>query len=143
MDSSLCSRAVRIRRTLIGAAIVAVGSASAIACGGKVVWVGDNVGGAGGNVSTSSTQSGTANSMGTAGACLTVGNGGGPTGPNMIHTSKCFAWPHTKPCPASVTVGAMIDPDACYNIEAVDAQCVSPDPDECCYDVTEQLVCKG
>jgi hypothetical protein len=115
-----------------------------LACGGKVIWVGDWDGGAGGEGTTSSHASTGTVSTSSFGACLTsASTGGGPLGPNMIHTTKCIPIGASQPCPAAVTIGGQLDPDPCYALESVDVQCISPEPGKCCYDVTEQLVCKG
>jgi hypothetical protein len=121
-------------------AMVAFAPLVVVACGGKVIFVTDD--GAGGTAATTGSKNGTSSGSGT--PCLTTASvGGGPLGPNTAQGTKCFDWEDTKPCPATVAVADMIEPDPCYVLESVDDQCTSPEPDECCYDITESLACKG
>lgn len=125
-------------RTLFAAGMFA--PLAFVACGGKVIFVTDD--GSGGNLATTGATSGTSNGSGT--PCLTAASvGSGPLGPNTAQGTKCFDWSNAKPCPATVTVAGMLEPDPCYVLESVDDQCTSPEPDECCYDITESLACKG
>ena len=120
-----------------------VALAGLLACGGKVIWVGDT-GGAGGDAATSSSHATTGTSGSGLVACLTSAtSGGGPLGPNVLHGTKCTGVAPPMPCPPTSTVGSQLQPDPCYALQSVDAQCVSPEVGECCYNVTEDLVCQG
>lgn len=113
-------------------------------CGGKVVFDG-GAGGSGGSgtVTTGSAPLTTGTSSGGP-ACLTAAtSGAGPLGPSVLEGTKCFSWPTKMQCPSSVEAGSHITPDPCYGLKLVKERCLPKDPGQCCYEVTEELVCEG
>jgi hypothetical protein len=133
----MCAR--RILHLLAFALILA-------ACGGKVIF---DTSGAGSGGSTSSSKSGSTTKSASFSAasgemCLTtVTVGSGPKGPQTVQGTKCIPKAPTSPCPTPAQAESMIKPDPCHTISSVDDQCQSPVPQECCYDVTEELTCEG
>ncbi len=73
--------------------------------------------------------------------CLTTATiGSGDFGPGTVKATKCFSPQDGTTCPAPSAAESFLTPDACHQIASVDDECASS---LCCYDVTEQLDCKG
>jgi hypothetical protein len=116
-----------------------IAAALIAACGGKVLF--DTSGSGAGGTSSSSGKS-TAASTGAGMKCLTtVTVGSGPLGPSEITGTKCFSLTKGS-CPPASQAAPSLKADSCYMITAVNDQCTEL-PSQCCYDITEELVCDG